>query len=183
MAARASLTRSIEAARQEGWTSLVPWPASLLGDCLLQEGDVDAAAETYEHAFALGCQLGDPCWEGMGARGIALVKEQRGEIADAIDWLDDARTRCVRTADAYLWIRAYCEDALCAVAITHDIEGAAGWVDDLESHAGPTGMRELVARAYVHRHRLGDPSAMPAAAELASTIANPALHAAIDTRL
>ncbi len=178
-AARQTLTESIRTAQHEGWTALVPWPESLLGDCLLADGDVDGAAETYEHAFALGCQLGDPCWEGMGARGIGLVNERRGKVGDAIDWLDDARTRCVRIADAYLWIRAYCEDALCAVAISQGLQGATRWVDDLEAHAGPTGMREFVVRAYLYRHHTGAPSALPAASELASAVANPALHAEI----
>lgn len=178
-AARETLTESVRTAQQEGWTSLVPWPETMLGDCLLTDGDVDGAAETYEHAFALGCQLGDPCWEGMGARGIGLVKERRGQVGEAIDWLDDARTRCVRTADAYLWIRAYCEDALCTVAISHGVQGAVDWVNDLEAHAGPTGMREFVVRAYLHRHHTGDPSALPAASELANAVANPALHAEI----
>lgn len=172
-----TLTRSVSTAQQEGWTSLVPWPESLLAEGLLAQHDVDGAAEAAEHAFALGCQLGDPCWEGMGARVIALVKERRGEVGEAIDWLDDARTRCVRSPDAYLWIRAYCEDALCAVAVRNDVSGAARWIDDLEAHAGPTGMRELTVRAYLHRHRMGDGSALAAASELAGTVANPALQA------
>ena len=174
--ARATLTISRKTAQGEGWTALVPWPESLLADCMLAEDDVDGAAEAYEHAFALGCQLGDPCWEGMAARGIGLVKERRGAVDDAIDWLDDARTRCVRVADAYLWIETYCQDALCKVAIVHDVEGAAGWVDELEAKAARRDMREYVARAYLHRHCMGDGSALAAARVLSSGVVNPALH-------
>jgi len=177
--ARATLLLSKETAQREGWTSLVPWPESLMADCMLAEGDVDGAGEAYEHAFALGCQLGDPCWEGMGARGVGLVKERRGAVKEAIDWLDDARTRCVRVADAYLWIEAYCADALCRVAIAHGLDGAAGWVDELESNAARTNMREYVVRAYLHRHSMGDRSALAAAGVLASGVANPALHEAL----
>jgi hypothetical protein len=36
-------------------------------------------------------------------------------------------------------------------------------------------MRELVVRAHVHRHRLGDPSALTTARMLATNIDNPAL--------
>lgn len=175
--AKVTLEQSIAGAQREGWTSLIPWPESLLGDCLLEEGDIDGAMDAYEHSFALGCQLGDPCWEGMGARGIGLVRERRGNVHEAVDWLDDARTRCVRIADAYLWIRAYCEDALCRVAVRHDVPGTTSWIEDLEAHASPFGMRELVVRAYLHRHHLGDPSALAAASELGSTVANPTLHA------
>ena len=43
-------------------------------------------------------------------------------------------------------------------------------------------MRELVARAHVHRARLGDPSALTAARVLAASIDNPALSAIFDKR-
>ena len=167
-------------AEQEGWTSFVAWPESFVGDCYLAEGDVEGAADAYEHAFALGCQIGDPCWEGVGARGIGLVKERLGLVDEAIDWLDDARTRCVRIADAYMWVEAYCQDALCQIAIAHGVEGAPRFVEELEASAASRGMREFVVRAHLHRHRLGDEKALDAATVLAANIANPSLHEALD---
>ena len=175
LALRAKLT-----AEQEGWTSFVAWPESFVGDCFLAEGDVEGAADAYEHAFALGCQIGDPCWEGVGARGIGLVKERRGLVDEAIDWLDDARTRCVRIADAYMWVETYCQDALCQIAIPHGVEGAPRFVEELEASAASRGMREFVARAHLHRYRLGDEKALDAATVLAANIANPSLHEALD---
>jgi DNA-binding SARP family transcriptional activator len=167
-------------AEQEGWTSFVAWPESFVGDCFLAEGDMEKAADAYEHAFALGCQIGDPCWEGVGARGIGLVKERRGLVDEAIDWLDDARTRCVRIADAYMWVEVYCQDALCQIAIAHDIEDAPRFVEELEASAVSRGIREFVARAHLHRHRLGNEKALDAATVLAAHIANPSLHEALD---
>lgn len=178
--ARTSGLRAKLLAEQEGWTSFVAWPESLVGDCYLAEGDVEGAADAYEHAFTLGCQIGDPCWEGVGARGIGLVKERRGLVNEAIDWLDDARTRCVRIADAYMWIEAYCQDALCQVAIAHGVEGAPRFVEELEAGAASRGMREFVARAHLHRHRLGNEKALDAATVLAADIVNPSLHEALD---
>lgn len=178
--ARRTLERSVRTAQAEGWTSLVPWPESMLGSCMLAEGDVDGAAETFEHAFALGCHLGDPCWEGMGARGIGLVHADRGAIEEAIDWLDDARTRCMRVGDAYRWVQVYCEDALCEVATTYGVDGYAQWIDELERHAARADMRDFVARAYVHRHRGGDPSALAAAAVLAAQVDSAALYQILD---
>jgi DNA-binding SARP family transcriptional activator len=175
LALRAKLT-----AEQEGWTSFVAWPESFVGDCLLTEGDVEGAGDAYEHAFALGCQIGDPCWEGVGARGIGLVKERRGLVDEAIDWLDDARTRCVRIADAYMWVEAYCQDALCQIAIDHGVEGAARFVQELEASAASRGIREFVAKAHLHRHHLGDEMALDAATVLAANIVNPSLHEALD---
>ena len=178
--ARTSALRAKLTAEQEGWTSFVAWPESFVGDCFLAEGDVEGAADAYEHAFALGCQIGDPCWEGVGARGIGLVKERRGLVDEAIDWLDDARTRCVRIADAYMWVEVYCQDALCQIAIAHSVEGAPRFVEELEASASSRGIREFVARAYLHRHSLGDEEALDAATVLATNIANPSLHEALD---
>ncbi|MFN2388614.1 MAG: BTAD domain-containing putative transcriptional regulator [Actinomycetota bacterium] len=179
-AARTSALRAKLTAEKEGWTSFVAWPESFVGDCFLAEGDLDGAADAYEHAFALGCQIGDPCWEGVGARGIGLVKERRGLVDEAIDWLDDARTRCVRIADAYMWIEAYCQDALCQIAISHDVDGALRFVDELEAGSASRGMREFVARAQLYRYRLGDEMALGAATLLAADIANPSLHDALE---
>jgi DNA-binding SARP family transcriptional activator len=178
--ARTTLERSVDTAQGEGWTSFIPWPESMLGSCLLAEGDVEGAAQTFEHAFALGCHLGDPCWEGMAARGIGLVHARRGAVDKAVDWLDDARTRCVRVADAYRWVQVYCEDALCDVATTHDVDGAQQWIDELEAHAARADMRDFVARAYVHRSRAGDPSALAAATVLAAQVDSADLHRTLE---
>ncbi len=56
------------------------------------------------------------------------------------------------------------------------MDAVSGWVNDLESLAGRTGMREFVARAYVHRAGLGAEGALETARLLAAEIDNPALH-------
>ena len=174
--ARTTLSRSKDLAEKEGWTSFVAWPESLLADCFLADGDIDQADDVYQHAFTLGCHFSDPCWEGMAARGIGLVMWRRGKTEEAIDWLDDARTRCVRISDAYRWVEVYCQDALCEVAVGEGSDAARRFVDELEHRAASTGMREYVARVYVHRGRLGDDEAWDAARVLASSVSNPALH-------
>ena len=145
------------------------------GDVDLGEGHVDAAAAAYEHAYALSIQLGDPCWEGLALRGIGLVADQRGDAEAAVRWVAEAPTRCVRLPDAWLWVEGYCLDALCVLAIEHRRPEAARWVADLEALATRTGMRELVARAYLHRGRLGDRAAAEAARVLAAEVDNPAV--------
>ena len=114
------------------------------------------ARDAFEAAFAVGCQIGDACWEGMGARGLGLVKIATGDVDDGIAWLDDASARCIRIPDTYLWIHGYCLDALCEQAIIHGAEGAGRWVARLESMAARTGMNELLVRAFLHRAALGD---------------------------
>jgi DNA-binding SARP family transcriptional activator len=173
VAAREALEGALAVARRLRLTAFIPLPESLLADVDLAEGRTDAAAAAYEHAYALSLQLGDPCWEGMAARGIGLVADQRGDAEAALRWVENARTRCVRLPDAWLWVEGYCLDALCALAIQHGRPDAARWVADLEALATRTGMRELVARAYLHRGRLGDRAAAEAARVLAAEVDNP----------
>jgi DNA-binding SARP family transcriptional activator len=173
--ARSALDLAIAAARSAGWMTFVAFPQSLLGAVDLADGRLAEASDRFEAAFALGCQIGDPCWEGMGARGIGLVKVANGDVADGIRWLDDARTRCVRVADAYLWIHGYCLDALCEQAIAHGLPDASRWVSDLEAAAARTGMNELLVRAQLHRAALGLPGGRESAAVFAERIDNPAV--------
>jgi DNA-binding SARP family transcriptional activator len=175
VAAREALEGAVAVARRLRFTAFIPLPESLLADVDLAEGRTDAAAAAYEHAYALSLQLGDPCWEGMAARGIGLVADQRGDAEAALRWVEEARTRCVRLPDAWLWVEGYCLDALCVLAIQHRRPEAARWVADLEALATRTGMRELVARAYLHRGRLGDRAAAEAALVLAAEVDNPAV--------
>ncbi len=174
--ARECLTQGLDSARTLRWTAFIPLPEALLADVDLADGNIDAAEAAFEHAHALALQLGDPCWEGHAARGLGLVAAQRGDLETALRWVTEARDRCVRLPDAYLWVEGYCLDALCALAVEHQPVEAARWIDDLEALATRTGMRELVARAYAHRGKLGDRVAADAARILAAEVDNPALQ-------
>jgi hypothetical protein len=174
-AARPAAARAVELSRSTGWISFLALPQSLLATVDLAEGHVDEASAAFEAAFALGCQIADPCWEGIAARGLGLVHLAHGRVDEAIAWLDDARTRCIRIPDAYLWVHAYCLDALCEAAIELGRPEAGGWVRDLESVAARTGMNELLVRAQLHRARLGDARALDAAMLFADRIDNPAV--------
>ena len=173
--ARGALERAVEVVRAAGWMTFIPFPQALLGGVELVEGRIAEASDAFQAAFALGCQIGDPCWEGMGARGIGLVKIATGDVAEGIRWLDDARTRCVRIPDAYLWIHGYCLDSLCEQAVAHGVAGADRWISDLEAAAARTGMNELLVRAQLHRAALGMAGARESAAVFAGRVDNPAV--------
>jgi tetratricopeptide (TPR) repeat protein len=173
--AGAAFDESLARARSDNWTAFTPWPEALRGDVDLAIGDADAAVERYEHAFALACQLGDPCWEGIAARGIGRAAAARDEIDTALEWLMEARTRCVRLPDAWLWIEAYTLDALCSLAVEHRLPAAPTWIEALAALAARTGMRQFAATANIYRGRLGDDAALTASRLLAAEIENPAL--------
>lgn len=174
-AARDALERSLEITLAESWLGFAPWPEALLAEVELAAGDAAAAEERFAHAFALGCHLEDPCWEGLAARGLALV-EAPGDAAAAIERLGRARTRALAAVDGYRWVGAHALDALCALAAEHGDPRAGAWIAELRSLASRTGMRELAAHAYLHDAALGTPGAADAARALADEVDNPALR-------
>ena len=106
-------------AQRDHWLSFLPWPQAMLGQAWLSLGDLDAAARTLEQSFARACQIGDPCWEGISARGLALLAEAQGEVDRAFAVLLDARARANRLADPYVWLDVHILDALCEIGRRH----------------------------------------------------------------
>ena len=159
------------------WTAFLPWPQSLRAEAELLRGRVEPAAELFEQAFALGCQLCDPCWEGIARRGLGRVAMARGQSAQAAEILQDAIKRCTRLPDGYLWGKAYALDALCRVAVQARMPQARTWGDELMTLAAGSGMREMVVRAYLHQAEGGLAHAAAAARALASEIDNAKLQA------
>ena len=47
-------------------------------------GRPDQAAEWLDHAFRLACQLGDPCWEAMGARLMGRLAAGAGNTTKGL---------------------------------------------------------------------------------------------------
>ncbi len=172
--ATAALDRSLALA-QGIWTALVPWPQSLRAEIDLLHGDIDAAAERLEHAFALGCQLNDPCWEGIAARGLGRVAIARGDAQGATEVLVDAVARGSRLPDAYLWGKGYTLEVLCRLAVEQGLPQAAVWVEELHALAARSGMRELTVRAHLHSAALGHSASGKSARLLAEGIGSPVL--------
>ena len=174
------LDQALAEAAARGMTAFVPWPEAFRGEIDLVLGDVASAEARFEHAFALGCQVGDPCWESIALRGLGLVAARRGDDARALELLVDAPKTCRRLPDTYLWIEAYGLDALCSVAVNLQAESSGRWIEELEAVTARRGIRELLLRATVYRARLGEPRAFELARSIAAQIDNPALHELID---
>ena len=175
--AAAVLDESLALVAAEGWVAVQPFPEALRAEVALRQGDVDEATALIDHSFALGCRIGDPCWEAFAARARGLVHEAAGERASALAWLREAATRAVRVADPYVWVHAFCLDALATVSIADGAPDARERVAELERLAARGDYRELVVRAALHRARLGEPGGIDAARLLGDAIDNPVLHA------
>ena len=170
--------RSIAGAKEERWLAYLPFPETTRAEVDRVRGDLGGARERFEHAFALGCQLGDPCWEAFSARGLGLMAAERGDFDEAARWLEEARTRCTRWPDTYQWAYAYVLDAAAGVAVDREAADARELAKRLEETASRSGLRELIARALLHRARLGDDDAAAGARLIVDGIDNPALSEA-----
>lgn len=174
--AAGALARCLELVRLQRWVAFLPWPQALRAELDLVAGDVQSATDRFEQAWALACQIDDPCWEGMAARGLGLLSAGRGDNAAANGWLHEAAVRCNRVTDRYQWIHGYVLDAAVGTAMEQgDHERAGQLASSLSSLAARCDMRELVVRAHLHKSRLGDPTALASARMLGAAIDNPAL--------
>jgi DNA-binding SARP family transcriptional activator len=173
------LAAAADLAEQDHWLSFLPWPQALLGQAWLSMGDLEAAARTLEQSFARACQIGDPCWEGISARGLALLAEAEGDVERAFAVLLDAQARANRLADPYVWLDVHILDALCEIGRRHGHGLTATWAGAMLDRASRTGMRELTVRAMLHEAATGVRGDVAAALMLHADIDNPALAALV----
>ena len=138
--AAALLDQSIRVAERDHWLAFLPWPQALRGEVHLTSGDPGAAARILQQAFARACQIGDPCWEGMAARSLALVAEAAGNTGRAFDLLADARRRSNRLADSYVWLDAHILGAQCELGRRHGHPDLDLWIDARRRLASRTGI-------------------------------------------
>jgi tetratricopeptide (TPR) repeat protein len=84
------------------WVSFRPWGVALKAEALLALGHAPASLRPeLEDAFALSCELKDPCWEGATGRAIALTHEHEGNLAEAARWFDEALVRMRRDVNRF----------------------------------------------------------------------------------
>jgi DNA-binding SARP family transcriptional activator len=171
--ARHELARSTDLIRADRWLALLPWNQAFSGELLMLEGDLRGAGEQLEQSWGMACQIGDPCWEAVAARGLGRLNATRGHRAESTRWFGEAAARSVRVSDRYQWVRGYVLDAAAATAIDQsEPERARPLVDALTELAARCDMRELVVRALLHRVRLGDRGALAGARLLGAGIDN-----------
>jgi tetratricopeptide (TPR) repeat protein len=178
-AAAARLDEAMALSQQEHWLAFVPWPQALRGEVELARGDRSAATVLLEQAFARACQLGDPCWEGIAARGLALVAAAEGDAARAFRILADARLRTNRLADPYVWLDGYILDTQCTLGRKHGHPDTPRWIHQLRRLASRTGMRELTVRSLLHGAAAGNPGDADAARLMAAGVDNPRIEALV----
>jgi len=175
--AQAAAERSIDICDRERWNAFVPWPQALRAHCLAAAGHCGEAREDAEAAFALACQLGDPCWEGMAGRALALLALHAGDGAAAAEWIIDARRRCDRLPDRYVWVSGFVGLGHLEIAARHQRDLVLPLARRLYKDALRMDLPEFIAWALIYQAEAGDLANLPLARTLAANIVNPALQA------
>ena len=102
------------------------------------------AAEIFQQAFARACQLGDPCWEGITARGLALVADASGDTDARLRRPCRTRARGARDSRTRTSGSTPTSSTRCASsAASTAIPTPRTWVDPMGELASRSGMREL----------------------------------------
>jgi DNA-binding SARP family transcriptional activator len=179
--AAVALERSLAIARDENWVAFEPWPESWLGEVDLAAGDLGSARDRLEHAWALGCELGDPCWQGMAGQGLGRLAVAEGDVPGGLRVLEEARRRAASFPDGYVWGEVYVLASIASVGVETLHRRAPDWVADLASVSARTGIRELAVTACLLRADGGDPRALEAAKVLVAEVENPALQRRVDS--
>jgi DNA-binding SARP family transcriptional activator len=176
-AALAAAERSMAICDRERWNAFRPWPQALRAHCLAATGATRDARDDAEDAYALACQLGDPCWEGMAGRALALLALQDGNGGAAADWIIDARRRCDRVPDRYVWVSGFVGLGQLEIAARHQPELVRPLAARLYDDATRMDLPEFVAWALVYQAEAGERPNPRLIQTLAGQIANPALRA------
>jgi ATP/maltotriose-dependent transcriptional regulator MalT len=141
------LREALAVVRSLDWTAFRPFPESLLAESLRHAGDLSRGRDLAEHAYALGEQVGDPCWESLALRALGLLSVDTGDLDRGVAMLEQAPVQCWRLPDTYRWIEMWGYAALVEVGDRHNLGAAATWRTRLETEATAMGMRPLVERA------------------------------------
>jgi tetratricopeptide (TPR) repeat protein len=177
--AQAAAERSISICEMERWNAFLPWPQALRAHCLAAAGRRDDARDDAEKAFALACQLGDPCWEGMAGRALALLSLQAGDPAAASEWITDALRRCNRVADRYVWVSGFVALGQLEIAASQQPDLVLPLARGLYRDAVRDDLPEFIAWALIYQAEAGDCANLPLAKAIAGLVANPALQSRV----
>lgn len=175
--ARAAAERSIGICEADRWNAFLPWSQALRAECLAAAGQRGEARDDAESAFALACQLGDPCWEGMAGRALAMLALHSGDVTAALEWITDARRRSDRLPDRYVWVSGFVGLGQLEIAAHHQPDQVVPLARRLYQDALRTDLPEFIAWALIYQAEAGEVTNVPLARTLAAGIVNPALRA------
>ena len=175
--ALAAAEASVDGARSQRWNGFLPWPQAIRAECRCLMGDPATALDDAEQAFALSCELGDPCWEGMAGRALSRISAATGDVDAAWRWIAEARRRSNRFSDSYVWVFGYVGLAELELAAATDPARVPALAERLHRDSVRNDLPEFAAWALLHRARAGAPDCLALARGTGVDVDNPVLVA------
>jgi tetratricopeptide (TPR) repeat protein len=152
--ARADIDRARTLVSAERWTAFLPLVLALSAEVDLHQGRLDQAGEQLAGAWAMATELRDRCWLSVTGRALGLLAERRGNLQEALRWLDDARTDPDDNPKICRWIEVSTLDSICDISTTHRLPRARTMISQLAGISATSGMPDYLARSRAYAARI-----------------------------
>lgn len=113
----------------------------------------------------------------MAGRALALLAFHTGGTDAAAEWIIDARRRCDRLPDRYVWVSGFVALGQLEIAARCRPESVLPLARALYRVAVRADLPEFIAWALVYQAEAGDEANVPLARTVAGQVANPVLQA------
>jgi hypothetical protein len=113
----------------------------------------------------------------MTGRALALLALHAGDTDAAQRWIVDARRRCDRVTDRYVWVSGFVGLAQLEIAARQQQDLVMPLARALYQNALRTDLPEFIAWALIYQAEAGEPTGLPLARVIAEQVTNPALRA------
>jgi hypothetical protein len=120
---------------------------------LRQSVDAAKVRVPLEEAYALSCQLRDPCWEAACARALAMTFSAEGNSSVALECLDVAHRSCLHETDPFV--------SLSVEILADKVEANKSLGRNDEAIALSREWVALAARAHMDVHVVRAPAFLP----------------------
>jgi DNA-binding SARP family transcriptional activator len=153
-AARADIDRAKALVSAERWTAFLPLVLALSAEIDLHQGRLDQAGEQLACAWAMATELRDHCWLSVTGRALGLLAEHRGDLTEALRWLDDARADSGDNPTICRWIEVNTLDSICDISTTHRLPRAHAMISRLAEVSAAADMPGSLARSRAYAARI-----------------------------
>jgi len=138
----------------ERWTAFLPLVLVLSAEFDLHGGRLEEAGEQLTCAWTIASELHDRCWLSVTGRGLGLLAERRGDVQEAVAWLDGACATPSDNPQTCRWMEISALDSLCEVSVRHRLPQARSLVAQLSGVATSAAMPHYLARSRTYTTRL-----------------------------
>jgi len=113
----------------------------------------------------------------MAGRALALLALHAGDPAGADEWIIDARRRCDRVPDRYVWVSGFVALGHLEIAARRQPDLVMPLARRLYQDALRWDLPEFTAWALIYRAEAVEEASLPLARAMAGQVTNPALRA------